>query len=147
MNTELMLEELDELSKNKEENLRQIEMINDEIDDCQKKSRQYALMIFTNNHNIELYRNKSIILKKTIKPKLTRLIYIANEKIKIVLLEKENQRLETNRVYYQNRIISYQEEKNELENENISLGNRIFIINDTLNNNENQEKKLIKEAK
>lgn len=144
MDVELMLEEIQTLSKDKENNLKQIKEINTKIDECQENSRHYAAMIFINNHNLEMYRKKNIVLKKSMYHNLNVFITAVYDKLKIILLERENQNLEENRIHYKNKIISYEQEKQELEKENISISNKIFIIDDKINSN---EKKLIKEAK
>ena len=115
MDVELMLEEIQTLSKNKENNLKQIKEINVKIDECQENSRRYAAMIFINNYNLEMYRKKNIVLGKNMHCNLSIFIAAIYEKLKIMFLERENQNLEESRIHYKNKIISYEQEKKEYE--------------------------------
>lgn len=149
MYKKLLLEEKTRLHKQKEKNLQKIEIIDEKIEDCQKQSRHYATIIYLNNHELELYRKKRFILEKSMRFGLWKLLNVSYEKIRIALVEQENQDLEKDRTYCQNKIIYYKEAKKNLENQNITIGNKIFLIDDELNDNKTIEKPktLKKEAK
>ena len=124
--------EREELLSQKNQNLERIRELDELIQECQKMSRHYAIMIFLNDHDLEIYRRKSFVLDKGLRVNLVNIASIFYEKIKVRILENENIKFGNNRMYYQSKISEYEREKNELEGKNINISNRIFMINDEL---------------
>lgn len=148
---QILLSEKEKLLQEKEKNLEKIKILDEKIEECEKKARHYSVVCYFNDCNIETYRRKTIVLREGLRFGLIKVISLAYENIRINFLEQENQFFEEKRAYYQNETIYHKENKKNLERENIDLGNKIFIIDNQLgkeNNDYPKEKVLIKkEAK